>query len=176
LKGGLNGAAIKNFDRMLKSKPGKSFWAFRQHPKALPFILDMQKGDKLIYIFGKAGKSMAMPLSPKTEVVIYRYYICNIVEPYYMVLDNQRGLFFEDTQTTPGINNRKWPHFVDFDIKKKCKNTLGLEFGKQADFAKAFSNSFNHGGGTPYPISRAQYEKLKDHLNKINKQLPKIIN
>lgn len=165
LKGGKNGPAVQNFKRMISTKPNHPFWAFRQNPKALPYILDMQKGDKIIFIFGKAGNSMAMPLSPKTEVVIYRYYICNIVEPYYMALDDQRGIFFED-QKKPGINNRKWPHFVDFEIKKKSKKDTEILFGKQGEYAEAFSSSFNHGGGTPYPISRAQFEKLKDKLLK----------
>ncbi len=164
LKGGANGPAVKNFDRMLKSKPSKPFWAFRQHAKALPHILDMQKGDKILFIFGKAGNSMAMPKNPKTEITIYRYYICSIVEPYYMALDNHRGTFFEDQRRTLEINNRHWPHFVDFEIKKKSKKDIELKFGKQGEFSEPFSNSFNHGGGTPYPITRAQFESIKDKL------------
>jgi hypothetical protein len=167
LKGGSNGPAIKNFDRMLKIKSVKPFWAFRQHSKALPYILDMQKGDKIFFIFASSGKSMAQPKSPKSEIKVFRYYICNIAEPYYMALDNERGLFFEDQKNKPEINNRKWPHFVDFEIKKKSRKKIELNFGKQGKFSEAFSNSFNHGGGTPYPLSRAQYEKLKDHLNKL---------
>lgn len=167
LKGGASGPAVKNFDRMLKSKSVSTFWAFRQNPKSLPYILDMQKGDKIIFMFASSGKSMAQPKNPKAEIKVYRYYICTIVEPYYMVLDNQRGLFFEDKEKQPGINNRKWPHFVDFEIKKKSKKNILLNFGKQGEFAEAFSNSFNYGGGTPYPLSRAQFEKLKDHLYKI---------
>jgi hypothetical protein len=167
LKGGANGPAVKNFIRMLKSKPKNTFWAFRQHPKSLPYILDMQKGDKIIFLFASAGNSMAQPKNPKTEIKVYRYYICNILEPYYMALDDQRGLFFEDKEKNPGINNRHWPHFIDFEIKKKSKKNMELQFGKQGEFAEAFSNSFNHGGGTPYPLSRAQFEKLKDHLNKL---------
>lgn len=167
LKGGANGTAVRNFNRMLKDKPATPFWAFRQHAKSLPYILDMQKGDKILFIFGKAGNGMAMPKNPKTEIVIYRYYLCNITEPYYMALDNQRGLFFEDKIRNPKINNRKWPHFVDFEIKKKSKQGIMLRFGKQGEFTEVFSNSFNHGGGTPYPLSRAQFEKLKDKLNKL---------
>lgn len=166
LKGGMGGPAVKNFDRMLKSKPPMTFWAFRQHSKALPYILDMQKGDKIVFIFGKAGKGMAMQKDPRTPVVIYRYYICNIVEPYYMALDNIRGLFFEDEQKRPDIGDRRWPHFVDLEVKRAKKN-IALDFGQQGKFTEAFSNSFNHGGGTPYPLSRAQFETLKDKLNRL---------
>lgn len=167
IKGASNGPAIRNFDRMLKNKPKTPFWAFRQHSKSLPYILDMQKGDKIVFIFASCGKSMAQPKSSKAEIMVHRYYICNIIEPYYMALDNQRGLFFEDQQKQPEINNRRWPHFVDFEIKKKSKKNMKLQFGRQGEFAEAFSNSFNHGGGTPYPLSRAQFETLKDRLYKL---------
>ncbi|MDO8650232.1 MAG: hypothetical protein Q7K33_02875 [Candidatus Berkelbacteria bacterium] len=167
LKGGATGPAMNNFHRMLKSKKTKPFWAFRQNPKALPHILDMQRGDRIIFLFGKAGLGMAMQKDPKTEVVLCGYYFCNIAEPYYMALDNSRGLFFEDAERKPGINDRKWPHFFDFDIKKRSKKGCNIQFGKQGEFAEAFSNSFNFGGGTPYPLSRSQYEKLKDRLYKL---------
>lgn len=175
LKGGANGPAVKNFDRMLKSKPKISFWAFRQHAKSLPNILDMQKGDKIFFIFASSGKSMAQPKSPKAGIKVYRYYICNIEEPYYMALDNDRGLFFEDQGKKPGINNRRWPHFVDFEIKKKSRKKIELLFGRQGEFAEAFSSSFNHGGGTPYPLSRAQFETLKDKLYKLVEENKKLL-
>ncbi len=173
LKGGSKGPAVKNFDRMLGDKPVNPFWAFRQNAKALPYILDMQKGDKIVFLFGKAGRGMAMQKDPNTDVTIFRYYICNIIEPYYMALDNQRGLFFEDQAKRPEINNRHWPHFIDFEIKKKSKKDMRLEFGKQGEFAEAFSNSFNYGGGTPFPLSRAQFETLKDRLFKLVDELKK---
>lgn len=174
LKGGANGTAVKNFERMLKSKPTTPFWAFRQHAKSLPYILDMQKGDKLFFIFATGGRAMAQPKDPRTEIRVHKFYICSIVEPYYMALDNQRGLFFEDQEKRPGINNRKWPHFIDFDIKKKSKKNIELKFGRQGEFTDAFSNSFNHGGGTPYPLSRAQFEKLKDRLFKLVEEIRSI--
>lgn len=166
LKGGPNGDAAKNFDRMLAGKPACPFWAFRQNAVALPNILEMQKGDKMLFIFGKAGMGMAMQKDPKTQVTINRFYICNIVEPYYMALDESRGLFFEDQLKKPDIGDRHWPHFVDFEIKK-AKNNVELRFGKQGEFAVAFSSSFNYGGGTPFRLSRAQFESLKDKLNKL---------
>ena len=116
---------------------------------------------------------MAQPKDPKTEIKVHRYYICNIVEPYYMALDNQRGLFFEDPEKKPEINNRRWPHFIDFEIKKKYSKNIILPFGKQGEFSEVFSNSFNHGSGTPYPLSRAQFETLKDRLFKLVEETKK---
>ncbi|MFA5386279.1 MAG: hypothetical protein WC297_01205 [Candidatus Paceibacterota bacterium] len=176
LKGGQKGPAIKHFDNMLKSKPAYPFWAFRQHAKALPNILEMQRGDKLIFIFAKT-KNMAQPKDPNEKVLIARYYICDIVEPYYMALDNSRGLFFEKDTVDKDhveIGDRRWPHFIDFEIgsgKKRYTNGEYLLFGKQGEFVEAFSNSFNHGGGTPYPLSRAQFEKLKDRLFKLAEEI-----
>lgn len=171
LKGGENGSAIRNFDRMIKSKPQIPFWAFRQHSKALPHILDMQRGDKILFLFTSTpGGGMAHTKNPKTQIVVHRYYICTIVEPYYMALDEQRGLFFENQIVKPKINDRKWPHFVDFEINKKSKRNINIFFGNQEEYAEAFSESFNHGGGTPYPLSRAQFEKLKDKLFKLSEE------
>ncbi|NMB92298.1 MAG: hypothetical protein GYA31_01585 [Parcubacteria group bacterium] len=172
LKGGPKGSAVKNFDRMLKSQPLHPFWAFRQHPKALPHILDMQKGDTIIFLFASTLKGgMAHSKNPKTSIKIHRFYICEIVEPYYMVLDDNRGLFFEDQIKKPSIGDRRWPHFIDFTIKRPYEGPKELLFGPQGKFSESFANSFNHGGGTPYPLSRSQYELLKDKLIKLSKEI-----
>jgi len=165
LKGGNDGSAIQNFDRMLAADKKYPFWAFRQHAKALPNILDMQRGDKIFFIFA-SSHGMAQPKHPKTKVTVHRYYLGEIIEPYYMALDKQRGCFFEASDNIE-INNRRWPHFIDFKIIKNYDRDPALSFGHQVGFSEAFSNSFNYGGGTPYPLSRAQFENLKDVLAKL---------
>lgn len=175
LLGGNTGPAIRHFKKMLKDKSKKSpFWAFRQNSRSLPHILEMQRGDKLVFIFAKvSGGNMTMSHNPKTEIRISNYYFCEIIEPYYMALDNQRGLFFEkDTAKKEyvEIGDRHWPHFVDFRIgsgRRRYSKGEYLNFGRQGEFAEAFSSSFNCGGGTPYPLSRAQFESLKDLLFKL---------
>ncbi len=168
LRGGVNGAALLNFKRMLEVKSAKPFWAFKQDRKALSHVLDMQRGDKLFFIFSSVEHgAMGHSEKPDVKINVHRYYLTEIVEPYYMALDEKRGLFFEDKDVKPTIGDRKWPHFIDFDIKKFYDKETILPFGKQGEFGKAFAFSTNHGGGTPYPISRAQFEKLKDYLNKI---------
>jgi len=164
---------------MLNSKNKKyPFWAFKQDAKALPNILEMQKGDKFLFVFAKApGGNQALSNDSKKEILISRYYFCEIIEPYYMALDNERGLFFEKDTAKKDyveIGDRKWPHFIDFRIgtgKRKYEKYLYLPFGKMGKFAMAFSNSFNHGGGTPYPLSRAQFETLKDKLFKLAEEI-----
>lgn len=166
LKGGANGPAYRNFQRMLKEKSTYPFWAFRQNSSALPNILEMQKGDKIFFIFASGGTGMGHSKSKKTKIKVHKYFLCEIVEPYYMALDNKRGVFFEASDNLQ-IGDRKWPHFVDFDIKHSYEGLIELDFGPQAEFAEVFANSANHGGGTPYPLIRSSFEKLKDYLRKL---------
>lgn len=160
-------APALNFNRMLASSSVRPFWAFKQDRKALRYILDMQKGDKILFLFGNAiGGAMGYSPDPKVRLKINSYYLCDIVEPYYMVLDKNQGLFFEKDKRP--INKREWPHFIDFNIKKSYKRKESFMFGKQGEYGIAFAHSCNHGGGTPYPLSRAQFEKLKDYLFKLS--------
>lgn len=160
-----------NFTKMLASSSVRPFWAFKQDRKALKYILDMQKGDKILFLFGNVlGGAMGYSSDPNVRLKINRYYLCDIVEPYYMALDENQGLFFEKDKKP--INKREWPHFLDFNIKKmypksNYKEKIPLKFGKQGEYGIAFAHSCNHGGGTPYPLSRAQFEKLKDYLFKL---------
>lgn len=162
----LRGNAPKvNFDRMLKSSSIRPFWAFKQNKEALKYILDMQRGDKILFLFGKAiGGAMGHSSNPNVKLKINSYYLCDIVEPYYMVLNENQGLFFEKGEKP--INKREWPHFLDFNIKRRYEGK-SLIFGKQGEYGIAFAHSCNYGGGTPYPLSRTQFEKLKDYLFKL---------
>lgn len=163
-------ASVLNFNRMLASSSVRPFWAFKQDRKALKYILDMQKGDKIFFLFGNAiGGAMGYSPNPNVRLKINSYYLCNIVEPYYMVLDENQGLFFEKDKRP--INKREWPHFLDFNIRKSYKGKEPLAFGRQGEYGIAFAHSCNHGGGTPYPLSRAQFEKLKDYLFKLSRNI-----
>lgn len=165
LKGGPDGPAVKNFDRMLAAKKKTPFWAFRQNRRALPYILDIQKGDRVLFVFGSAqGGGMGHSSGSDVKLKFFRFYECEVVEPYYMALDAARGLFFENG--SPSAGDRRWPHFIDFNIKRSFEKKP-LDFGKQGRFGKVFADSANFGGGTPQPLSREQYESLKDLLNKI---------
>ena len=181
LLGGRNGPALKHFIKMLNDKTKVNpFWAFRQNSRALRNILEMQRGDKIVFIFARVpGGNMRCPNDQKAIISVSNYYFCDIIEPYYMALKGDRGLFFETDTAKKDyveIGDRKWPHFIDFMIgsgKRKYKKEVDLEFGKLGEFSEAFSNSFNNGGGTPYPLSRAQFETLKDKLSKLVEEIKK---
>ncbi|MGC9602977.1 MAG: hypothetical protein ABSF47_00715 [Minisyncoccia bacterium] len=90
LLGGNNGSAVKHFRKMLTTRAKNyPFWAFKQDRKALQHIFDMQRGDKILFIFAKApGGNQALSNDKRKEILICRYYFCEIIEPYYMALDS----------------------------------------------------------------------------------------
>ena len=60
---------------------------------------------------------------PKFEFQYSGWYQANILEPYYMNLENESGNFFEaNTNLNPG--QRKWPHFIDLGSLKPLKVRL----------------------------------------------------
>lgn len=172
LRGGKDGSAHKNFMKMLDLSTNKPFWAFRQNRKALHHILNMQKGDKIIFMFSsvKDGSS-AHTRNPNAIIDVSKYYICTITDPYYMALEGKKSIFFENVEGgTLEVNNRKWPHFVDFIIDKKQETQEILKFGRQYEYSEIFANSTNFGGGTPQPLTIDEYNKLYDKLQMLSSQ------
>jgi len=153
-------AAFDNFHKMLKSYAKTPFWAFKQNRRALRNIMDIQRGDKLLFVLGKSD-NQAMINDPKREMVVREWYECTVKEPYFMSLDNESGNFFEQAPNLP-INNRKWPHFINFSINDNFLYEQFTSFGKRGEYAKAFADSVNYGGGTPQSLSRRGYEGLLD--------------
>ena len=160
----LRGGAHQNWKKMLESSTKKTFWAFRQNRKALRHIFDIQKGDKMIFIIGYArGENQGIKNNPKFEFQYSGWYQANILEPYYMNLENEPGNFFEaNTNLNPG--QRKWPHFIDFEIEDFYSRGSIINYGKRGELSKAIADSNNNGFGTPAPISTRQYLTLIDTL------------
>ena len=82
-------------DRMIKNYSSKAFWAFKQDRKALKNIFDLQKDDLCLFIKGIASEGMSMSRNPKLYFYYSGWYLTKIKEPYYIVLDKDRGTFFE---------------------------------------------------------------------------------
>lgn len=162
----LRGTAHENWDRMLKNYPEKCFWAYKQNSKALRNIFDIQKGDLCLFIKGYAKEGMGMSRDQKLDFEYSGWYLTKINEPYYMALDEVRGTFFESEN--PPINERRWPHFMDFELLEKCElKDFGLKrfsYGKRGEFSEAFADSVNNGSGTPAPLRNSQWETLIDTL------------
>jgi hypothetical protein len=155
----------ENFKRMLKASSKTPFWAFRQDRTALGNILNIQKGDTVVFLFGKGVKQgQGYSGAPGKELILEGAYQAKVTVPYYMVLDQDKGTFFESDKTLP-INRRIWPHFIDFKLIKPSYAKAKVNFGKQGKLGAALSRSTNYGGGTPVQLSLAEYESLSDCLN-----------
>ncbi len=156
--------AKKNFQKMLRKSPNAPFWAFRQDRTALSNILNIQKGDTCVFLFGKGLKQgQGYSDAPEKELLIDQVYVGKVTKPYYMVLDNEKGTFFESDKKLP-INQRTWPHFIDFKIQKIFSGKKTITYGKQGKLGSALAKSTNFGGGTPVSLTQSEYEGLMDKL------------
>ena len=162
----LRGSAHLNFYRMLKDSPKNTFWAFKQNRHALKNIFDMQKGDMCLFILGSADEGMGMSNDPNLKCEFSAWYVTKIKEPYYMVLKGDKGTFFEDGKIP--INQRRWPHFMDFNILDYFESKEKIQFGQRGEFSKPFADSYNHGAGAPAPLLRRQWDELIDRLKAIS--------
>lgn len=162
----LRGTAHENWDRMLTSFIKKPFWAFKQNSKALKNILDIQKDDMCLFIKGYAKEGIGMSNNPKLKLEYSGWYLTQVKEPYYMALDEEKGTFFE--ADNPSVNDRKWPHFINFEIKDSFDtNEFGgkkIVFGNKGELSGVLADSVNYGGGTPAPINNLRWESLIDKL------------
>lgn len=164
----LVGGAFDNFHKMLSEFSSKPFWAFKQNRTALRNILDLQKGDKVLFVLGKSD-NQAMLNDPKQDWVVKEWYECTIKEPYYMNLSKESGNFFERSAELP-VNERKWPHFVSFTISDKCHYREYVNIGKRGKYSKPIADSVNYGGGVPMALARNDYESLTDLLRLTKEQ------
>jgi len=168
----LRGTAWKNWDRMMNLSAKKPFWAYTQNSKALKNIFDIQQNDLCLFITGVASEGIGMSDKPELSFEYRGWYLTRIKTPYYMALDDERGVFFEAGNVA--INKRRWPHFTDFDILEsfdaRSLNLKTINFGKRGEISTALANSANYGGGTPTPLLRRQWGTLIDTLRKQKKQ------
>lgn len=156
----LVGGAFKNFHKMHDAHANKPFWAFKQNRTALRNIMDIQKGDKIIFVLGKSD-NQAMINDPKRELVIKEWFECTVKEPYFMNLNDESGNFFEHAPNLP-VSDRKWPHFISFSIDDQEVYEKFTSFGKRGVYAAPLAQSVNYGGGVPASLSRKDYEGLLD--------------
>lgn len=157
----LRGTAHKNWDRMIHWS-NSNFWAYKQNSKALRNIFDIQKGDYCLFIKGFANEGMGMSKNTSLKFEYTGWYLTRIKEPYYMALDKERGTFFEKDDLP--INERRWPHFMDFEVIEHFESKKRINYGQRGEFAISFADSANNGGGTPVPLRNRQWESLIDNL------------
>lgn len=155
-------SAEYNFQKMLVHAQKAPFWAFRHDKTALKDILNIQKGDTCIFLFGKGiDQGQGYSGSPDKELMVKGMYIATITNPYYMVLDKVKGAFFEPEKE---LNHRKWPHFINFKHKESRFLKKYISFGKQGPLGSSLARSVNFGGGTPAQLTLDEFESLTDQL------------
>lgn len=165
----LRGTSHENFERMLSASSKSPFWAYKQNEKALKNILDIQKGDYCLFLLGYANEGMGVSANPKLPLELSAWYLTKIKEPYYMILEGEKGTFFEDGDIP--INKRRWPHFVDFEIVESFNPGKRFSLGKRGEYAQALADSVNYGAGAPAPLLRRQWDTLTDKLRKTKEDL-----
>ena len=163
-------SAKKNFERMLKASGRREcFWAFKNNPTSIKSVLELSKGDQLLFLFastkgagqGEKYEGNKMMLNAgNMNIEILDWYIGEVKDPYYMVPSGPRSTFFEAGK--PPINDRRWPHFVGFSIVSKMRAKIPEKF-RRRELARSFAISANH-GGIPVRLPPNYWEELISRL------------
>jgi hypothetical protein len=163
--------AYDNFIKMkLKCKTSSNFWAFKNDLKAMANILNLEKGDEMIFLFVKTSgneRSAMMPDSTN-EIDLMEAYFTKIEDPYYVVLEGENSKIFEKE---PLINKRIWPHFFDFKRIEDFDfiNSIKLSRRQMTKELRArIADSANH-GGVLMEISKVDSSNLKAQIRKYQK-------
>ena len=108
-------SAKRNFERMLKASGRREcFWAFKNNPTSIKSVLELSKGDQLLFLFastkgagqGEKYEGNKMMLNAgNMNIEILDWYIGEVKDPYYMVPSGPRSTFFEAGK--PPINDRR---------------------------------------------------------------------
>jgi hypothetical protein len=174
----LHGAAAEgNFDRMkaLARKGGEqAFWAFKNNAVAVKAQLGASAGDIVIFLFvttagvktasGTVEGNRLVVDGDNLGITINRAVLCEIRTPHFMAINGPISTFFE--QGRPSINNRKWPHFINFKILKDSGEENGswpwggaLFLEERGSLARPMAESLNH-GGVLQPITTTDYDQI----------------
>lgn len=158
----LRGSAQDNFYRMYEKHGKNAFWAFQQNREALKKIFELQRGDKILFILGSTPSGpQTLPRGRDIIVNLNAWFEATITNPYYMELKGHKGTFFEEGNMP--IQDRKWPHFIDFDIQTAaiCESTRTL--GNMKKHSGALVESVNT-RTSPASLTRGDFEALRDRL------------
>ena len=158
--------ALNNFSKMegMMGNTSKRFWAFKNSLFVMKNLLNLKKGDEMIFLFIKTThpEGSAMIPSSNNQFELYKACFSKITEPYYMELEGDKSTFFEGNDM-PAISERKWPHFFNFDIYEE-HNFEPSVFVKRSNMEKdlktRIANSANQ-GGVVESITDLQLQEIK---------------
>jgi hypothetical protein len=144
--------ALNNFSKMegMMGKTSKRFWAFKNSMFVMRNLLNVKKGDEMIFLFIKTThpEGSAMIPASNNNFELYKACFTKITEPYYMELEGKKSTFFEGNDI-PAISERKWPHFFNFDIQEEHNFEPSVFVERRTmekDLKTRIANSANQGG------------------------------
>lgn len=167
----LRGSAAVNFKRMLERLDGggvaphtRPFWAFRNSARTMEQLLTVRPEDRLTVVWGTIPGSQRLPNDERTRarsMTVSGACQATIANPYFMVSDpdDLLGTFFESGH--PEIGDRRWPHFLDFEIDERLGASRLSPLGR---FGEAFADSVNSGDGGLARISASMAGELVETL------------
>jgi hypothetical protein len=155
-----------NFKRMMNAT-NQNFWAFKNSKYVTNQIFNLQKNDKMIFLFFKSPKTgMGMTSGQQNKKIeILGWAEVTVVEPYYICLEGEQAEFFEKIRKANNqiisVADRKWVHFIDFKINEFKDGISLLRSRGQLD--NYLVNSSNQGGALT-SIPQNIYEDLISYI------------
>ena len=164
--------ALGNFSKMegMMGNTSKRFWAFKNSLFVMKNLLNLKKGDEMIFLFIKTThpEGSAMIPSSNNQFKLYKACFSKITEPYYMELEGDKSTFFEGNDM-PAISERKWPHFFNFDIYEEHNfepSVFVKRRNMEKDLKTRIANSANQ-GGVLESITDLQLQEIKSIIRTI---------
>ena len=166
--------AYNNFKKMEKmmGSTSKRFWAFKNSLFVMKNLLNVKKGDEMIFLFIQTFKpegSAMIPLS-NNDFGLNKACFTKVTEPYYMELDGEKFTFFEGDDM-PSISERKWPHFFNFEVYEEHNFDSHMLISRkkmEKDLKIRIANSANQ-GGVLESITDLQVQDIKFIIRTIKK-------
>ncbi len=173
----LRGKSIQNFQKMVKQHRD-NFWAFQNTPFIMKNLLEIKHRDEIIFLLVKASgnERQALQRDSREKLDVLSFFVGNIKEPYVMYLKGPKATFFEGRDDL-SVNNRKWPHFIEFTEEAYMKfeqNACINRNNFSKSLRKKIADSCNKKGkGIPILLDDIEANELKSELrlecNRLNK-------
>lgn len=164
--------AYNNFQKMEDITRGKSkkFWAFKNSQFVMKNLLNVKKGDEILFLFIQTfmPEGRGMMASSNNDFGLNKAYFAKVTEPYYMQLDGEKSTFFEGNNVS-SISDRKWPHFLDFEIYENHifeQQVLISRKNMEKDLKSRIASSANQ-KGVLESLSDLQLQEIKSIIRTI---------
>ena len=127
-------------------------------------LLNVKKGDEILFLFIQTfmPEGRGMMASSNNDFGLNKAYFAKVTEPYYMQLEGKKSTFFEGNNIS-SISDRKWPHFLDFEIYENHifdQQVLVSRKNMEKDLKSRIASSANQ-KGVLESLSDLQLQEIK---------------